>query len=46
MGWPRYIDVDAHKPDGIWKEVEQLRGLEKKQRATVLGNQSEACKAH
>jgi len=32
-----YIDIDAHKPDGIWKEVEQLRGLGKQQRAELLG---------
>lgn len=33
-----YIDVDAHKPDGIWKEMERLRSLGNKQRAALLGN--------
>jgi len=32
-----YIDVDAHKPDGIWKEMERLRGLGKEQRTMLLG---------
>lgn len=35
---PAYIDVDAHKPDGIWKEMERLRGLGKKQRTEMLGD--------
>eukprot|EP00928_Gymnodinium_smaydae_P033588 TRINITY_DN24016_c0_g3_i1.p1 TRINITY_DN24016_c0_g3~~TRINITY_DN24016_c0_g3_i1.p1 ORF type:complete len:481 (-),score=48.57 TRINITY_DN24016_c0_g3_i1:235-1518(-) len=33
-----YIDVDAHKPDGIWREVERLRGLGKQRRTHLLGN--------
>lgn len=32
-----YIDIDAHKPDGIWKEMQQLRGLGKEQRTMLLG---------
>jgi len=38
-----YVDVDAHKPDGIWQEVEHLRGLGKDRREAVLGD-AEACK--
>lgn len=39
---PAYIDVDAHKPDGIWKELDRLRSLGKTQRTTLLGH-AERC---
>lgn len=38
-----YIDVDAHKPDGIWKEVECMRSLPPKQRAEILGGEPASC---
>lgn len=33
-----YIDVDAHKPDGVWKEIEHLRSLDEEPRSRLLGN--------
>eukprot|EP00927_Polykrikos_kofoidii_P046677 TRINITY_DN40837_c0_g2_i1.p1 TRINITY_DN40837_c0_g2~~TRINITY_DN40837_c0_g2_i1.p1 ORF type:complete len:516 (-),score=52.90 TRINITY_DN40837_c0_g2_i1:340-1800(-) len=37
VGRLAYIDVDAHKPDGIWKEVDHMRNLDGASRAQVLG---------
>lgn len=38
-----YIDVDAHKPDGIWKEVECMRSLAPERRAEILGGKPATC---
>jgi acetoin utilization deacetylase AcuC-like enzyme len=37
-----YIDVDAHMPDGIWKEVEKLRSLDRERRCAILGENHSA----
>lgn len=38
-----YIDVDAHKPDGIWKEIECMRCLPAERRAEILGGKPATC---
>lgn len=38
-----YIDVDAHKPDGVWKEVDHLCRLGAARRAAVLNGTPDAC---
>lgn len=38
-----YIDVDAHKPDGVWKEVDHLCTLGTARRAAVLNGQPDSC---
>jgi acetoin utilization deacetylase AcuC-like enzyme len=39
-----YIDIDAHKPDGVWKEVDHLCQLGAARRAAVLNGKPDACK--
>lgn len=38
-----YIDVDAHKPDGVWKEVDHLCNLGSTARANVFNGNADAC---
>lgn len=38
-----YIDVDAHKPDGVWKEVDHLSKLGNDKRLALLGSQAKSC---
>lgn len=39
-----YIDIDAHKPDGVWKEVDHLCRLGRDRRAAILGSEkADAC---
>lgn len=38
-----YIDIDAHKPDGVWKEVDHLCQLPRVRRRTVLNGMPDAC---
>lgn len=38
-----YIDIDAHKPDGVWKEVDHLCNLGVARRASVLDGKPDAC---
>eukprot|EP00931_Biecheleriopsis_adriatica_P054662 TRINITY_DN32190_c0_g1_i1.p1 TRINITY_DN32190_c0_g1~~TRINITY_DN32190_c0_g1_i1.p1 ORF type:complete len:518 (+),score=112.83 TRINITY_DN32190_c0_g1_i1:41-1555(+) len=39
-----YIDIDAHKPDGVWKEVDHLSRLSRSRRTALLGaERSDAC---
>jgi len=38
-----YIDIDAHKPDGVWKEVDHLCSLGFARRAVVLDDKPDAC---
>lgn len=38
-----YIDVDAHKPDGVWKEVDHLSKLSSEDREDVLNGKPDAC---
>ena len=38
-----YIDVDAHKPDGVWKEVDHLSKLSRDDRAELLKGKPNAC---
>merc|ERR1719149_357683 len=37
-----YIDIDAHKPEGIWKEVDHLCGLDSAKRKAVLNGNADA----
>jgi len=37
-----YIDVDAHKPDGVWREIQRLRSLPAEALRRLLGRPS-AC---
>lgn len=38
-----YIDLDAHMPDGVWKEVDCLRGLSKERRKELFNGRPDAC---
>jgi len=38
-----YIDVDAHKPDGVWKEVDHLCTLNNARRTAVLKGRPDSC---
>jgi len=38
-----YIDLDAHMPDGVWKEVDCLRGLSRERRKELFNGKADAC---